>query len=159
MKPLSPPSHRARSTIKIGQITRQIADLSVLKISELWALWDSHFPTRPSHPNRKHLESRIAYRLQEIAFGGIPIATRNLLADCGEQQSKIKTSTKRVTAVLPGSTLLREFDGREYRVTVMPDGRYEFEGQPYKSLSAIAKLITGTQWSGPAFFGLTGKQA
>ena len=88
MNPHSPASHRPRSTVTTGQITRQIADLTVIKLPELWALWDSHFPTRPSHPNRKHLESRIAYRLQEIAFGGIPIATRNLLADFGEQQSK-----------------------------------------------------------------------
>ena len=60
--------------------------------------------------------------------------------------------------MLPGTTLLREFDGRNYKVTVLPTGGYEFDGQRYKSLSAIAKLITGTQWSGPAFFGLKGKK-
>jgi len=54
---------------------------------------------------------------------------------------------------------LREFDGKKYKVTVLPDGGYEYDGHQYKSLSAIAKLITGTQWSGPAFFGLKGKKA
>jgi hypothetical protein len=58
-----------------------------------------------------------------------------------------------------GTTLLRDFAGQQYKVTVLPDGLYEFDGKNYKSLSAIAKLITGTQWSGPAFFGLKGKKS
>ena len=126
---------------------------------ELWKLWDRHFAHRPSHPNRKHLESRLAYKLQEIAFGGLPLATRDMLADYGEQHSNIKTSSRRPNGVLPGTTLLREFDGRQYKVTARSDGRYAFEGEAYNSLSAIAKLITGTQWSGPAFFGLKGKKS
>jgi hypothetical protein len=52
---------------------------------------------------------------------------------------------------------VREFDGKEYRVQVLADGRYEYNRQIYGSLSAIAKTITGTQWSGPAFFGLKAK--
>lgn len=55
---------------------------------------------------------------------------------------------------MPGTTLIREWDRREYRVTVTPDGLYELNGQRYKSLSAAARAITGTQWSGPAFFGV-----
>jgi hypothetical protein len=56
---------------------------------------------------------------------------------------------------MPGTVLIREWDEREYRVTVTADGLYELDGQRYKSLSAAAKAITGTHWSGPAFFGLT----
>ena len=82
------------------------------------------------------------------------MATRDMLADYGEQHSKIKTSACPFNGVLPGITLLRAFDARQYKVTVRSDGRYAFEGQSYKSLSPIAKLITGTQRSGPAFFGL-----
>ena len=82
------------------------------------------------------------------------MATRDMLADYGEQHSKIKTSARPFNGGLPGITLLRAFDARQYKVTVRSDGRYAFEGQSYKSLSAIAKLITGTQWSDPAFFGL-----
>ena len=82
------------------------------------------------------------------------MATRDMLADYGEQHSKIKTSARPFNGGLPGITLLRAFDARQYKVTVRSDGRYAFEGQSYKSLSAIAKLITETQWSGPAFFGL-----
>ena len=82
------------------------------------------------------------------------MATRDMLADYGEQHSKIKASARPFNGVLPGITLLRAFDARQYKVTVRSDGRYAFEGQSYKSLSAIAKLITETQLSGPAFFGL-----
>ena len=58
--------------------------------------------------------------------------------------------------LMPGTTLIREWDRHEYRVTVTSDGLYELDGNRYKSLSAAAKAITGTHWSGPAFFGLKG---
>lgn len=135
-------------------VGNQLHSLSSLPMPEFWKLWDKHFKERPKHPHRKQLESRLAYRLQEIAYGGISPETRNLLADIGERLSKIKTSKRLSTTLLPGTVLIREFDGIDYLVTVAMDGRFEFEGHKYKSLSAIAKQITGTQWSGPAFFGL-----
>ena len=103
---------------------------------------------------RRHLEARLAYRLQEAAYGGLPKAIRTRLADCGEHLSKIKVGRGPEVRLMPGSVLVREWDEREYRVTVTPDGLYELDGQRYKSLSAAAKAITGTHWSGPAFFGL-----
>ena len=132
MKTTAPP---IQDSMRAGRITEQIAELSTKKMSELWALWDRYFPHRPSHPNRKFIESRLAYKLQEMTYGAP------------------------THAVLPGTTLLRDFVGQQYKVTVLPDGLYEFDGKNYKSLSAIAKLITGTQWSGPAFFGLKGKKS
>ena len=145
-----------RSQAKVSQIKREITALAGMPMADLWKVWDSHFPSRPTHPNRKHLESRLVYRLQEVAFGGVPIATKSLLAEFGERLSKIKTGTRRSNALLPGTTLLREFDGEEHKVVVLADGRYEFDGQIYKSLSGIARLITGTSWSGPLFFGVKG---
>ena len=138
-------------TNKVGN---QLHSLSSLAMPEFWELWDKHFKDRPKHPHRKQLESRLAYRLQEIADGGLSPKTRNLLEDIGERLSKIKTSKRLTTTLLPGTVLIREFDGIDYHVTVAIDGRFEFEGHKYKSLSAIAKQITGTQWSGPLFFGL-----
>lgn len=135
-------------------VGKQLDALTSLAMPELWKLWDQHFKDRPKHPNRRQVESRLSYRLQEIAYGGLNPQTRNLLADVGERLSKIKTSKRISTALLPGTVLIREFDGIDYRVTVTVDGRFELEGHKYKSLSAIAKYITGTQWSGPTFFGL-----
>jgi hypothetical protein len=76
------------------------------------------------------------------------------LGDCGERLSKIKVGRGAAVRLMPGTVLIRERDEREYRLTFMADGLYELDGQRYKSLSAAAKAITGTHWSGPAFFGL-----
>ena len=137
-----------------NMVGNQLHSLSTLAMPEFWKLWDKHFKERPRYPHRKQLESRLAYRLQEIADGGLSPKTRNLLEDIGERLSKIKTSKRLTTTLLPGTVLIREFDGIDYRVTVAIDGRFEFDGHKFKSLSAIAKQITGTQWSGPLFFGL-----
>ena len=137
-----------------NMVGNQLHSLSTLAMPEFWKLWDKHFKERPRYPHRKQLESRLAYRLQEIADGGLSPKTRNLLEDIGERLSKIKTSKRLTTTLLPGTVLIREFDGIDYRVTVAIDGRFEFDGHKFKSLSAIAKQITGTQWSGPVFFGL-----
>ena len=56
--------------------------------------------------------------------------------------------------LMPGTTLIRDWDDREYRVTVTADGLYELNGQTFRSLSAAAQHITGTKWNGPRFFGL-----
>ncbi len=53
-------------------------------MSELWTLWDRYFPHRPSHPNRKFIESRLAYKLQEMTYGALPETTRARLAVSGE---------------------------------------------------------------------------
>lgn len=148
-----------RDILRTGQITEKLHALPNMKMPELWALWDQFFVRRPARPNRTHIESRLIYKLQEQAYGALPTGTRDMLADYGARFSKIKTAALSTRTLLPGTTLLREFDGRNYKVTVLPTGGYEFDGQRYKSLSAIAKLITGTQWSGPAFFGLKGKKA
>lgn len=141
-------------------ITAQLAAMPSLPMPELWALWDQHFPRRPSHRNRNYVESRLAYRIQELAYGALPAGVRRHLVDAGSKHSKIKTTTRSTAGrgtqlvLMPGTTLIREWDEREYRVTVTPDGLYELGGQSFKSLSAAARHITGTQWNGPKFFGL-----
>jgi len=125
-----------------------------MPLDRLWSLWDQHFARRPQRVTRRYLESCLAYRQQEVAFGGLPKAIKEQLADCGERLSKIKVGRGAEVRLMPGTTLIRERDDREYRVTVMADGLYELEGQQYKRRSAAAKVITGTHWSGPAFFGL-----
>ena len=139
----------------LPSIAAQLAALPQMPLDGLWTLWDQHFARRPQRVTRRYLESRLAYRLQEVAYGGLPKAIKEQLADCGEQHSKIKVGRGAEVRLMPGTTLIREWDEREYRVTVTADGLYELDGQRHKSLSAVAKAITGTHWSGPAFFGLT----
>ena len=79
-----------------------------------------------------------------------------MLVEAGAKHSKIKTHVGRGTQTLlmPGTTLIREWEAREYRVTVTPEGLYALDGHLFKSLSAAARHITGTRWNGPKFFGL-----
>ena len=135
-------------------VAAKLAALPTLSMKDLWTLWDDHFPRRPQNVQRHYLEARLAYRLQEVAFGGLPPEVKAHLANCGEQYSKIKVGRGPEVHLMPGTTLVREWDRQEYRVTVLPDGYYQLNGKRYKSLSAAARAITGTHWSGPAFFGI-----
>ncbi len=137
-------------------LAAQITALPHMPQDRLWALWDMHFPRRPMRVMRRYLEVRLAFRLQEIALGGLPKDVKTYLTECGEQHSKIKVGRGPELRLMPGTTLIREWDRHEYRVTVLPDGLYELNGQRYRSLSAAARAITGTHWSGPAFFGVKG---
>lgn len=144
---------------KQATVVAQITDLSCMPMADLWSLWDRYFPRRPDHPNRTHIESRIAYKLQEEAFGGLAPETKQRLETIGAKHSKIKLRTKpREFEFTPGTILLREWGEREHRVTVTADGLFDYEGRGFKSLTAVARQITGTHWSGPMFFGLGGKR-
>lgn len=140
---------------KPTSVAARIAELPCLPMSELWLLWDRYFSRRPDHPNRSHVESRIAYKIQEEAFGGLAAATRERLEAIGAKHSRIKLRAKpREFNFAPGTVLLREWGEREHRVTVTAEGLFEYEGRPFKSLTAVARHITGTHWSGPLFFGV-----
>ena len=135
-------------------VARQIADLSQMSMAELWPLWDRYFPRRPDYPNRTHVEPRIAYKLQEEAFGGLAPETKQRLEAIGAKHSKIKLrANKREFNFAPGTVILREWGDRDHRVTVNAEGRFEYEGLTFKSLTAVARHITGQHWSGPLFFG------
>lgn len=135
-------------------VTAQIAQLPNLPMQNLWSLWDEFYGQRPGHHNRTYLESRIAYKLQERAFGGLVINAKRKLEKIGQTGEVPNHKRHADTQLAPGATLIREYNGLTYRVTVLDDGRFEFQGKPYKSLSAIARAITGSVWSGPVFFGL-----
>ena len=140
-----------------SSIAAQIADLGHLPMAELWTLWDRYFERRPPHPNRTHIESRLAYKLQEQAFGGLAAETRQRLEAIGAKHSRIKLRAKpRAFDFAPGTVLLREWGQREHRVSVTAEGRFDYEGRSFKSLTAVARHITGQHMSGPNFFGLKG---
>lgn len=135
-------------------VAARVAALPKLPMSELWSLWDQYFPRRPAHHHRGYVEGRVAYKIQEEAFGGLPEESRRQLIRIGAAQSKIKGPRRTEVTVVPGTVLVREFGDGEHRVTALQDGRFEYSGETFRSLSAVARRITGTQWSGPVFFGL-----
>jgi len=140
---------------------RPITQLSKLSFSELQERWRSLFGSEPPAYHRRFLVKRLAYRIQELAYGGLPDAPRaqmaDILQDAGlDEQASIpgRGRTQKRSQYLPlaGTRLVRERKGRRYDVTVASDG-FVFEGRRYRSLTAITKAITGTHWNGRAFFG------
>jgi hypothetical protein len=100
------------------------------------------------------LRRSIAQAIQEKAYGGLPLATQRLLdqlvkAASAKPNGRLELPQK----IKPGSELVRTWNRRTYRVTIMADG-FAFGGKTFASLSEIATAITGTRWNGPRFFGL-----
>jgi hypothetical protein len=114
------------------------------------------FDADPPQFSRSFLLSRLAYRIQELAHGGLKPETIARLEALGEKLDGGNVTLRRSRAddrPLAGTRLMREYQGVQHVVTVLPDG-FEYGGRPYQSLSAIARAITGTRWNGWTFFGL-----
>ncbi len=139
---------------KTTSIAAQIAQLEYLPMQNLWALWDEHFDERPRHHHRTWLESRLAYKIQEKAFGTLRPSMRRKLEDIGETGILPKRLQSEADQLVPGTTLSRFYDDEEHKVIVRGVRNFEYQGLRFKSLSAIARTITGSVWSGPVFFGL-----
>jgi Protein of unknown function (DUF2924) len=136
-------------------VLAQIAALKRMPVAGLKARWRELFDTEPPAYNRSFLESRLTYRIQELAYGGLKPETLERLAALAEQFDGKATRPARSARERPiaGTRLIREWHGVEHAVTVQDDC-YEYQSRPYKSLSAVARLITGTRWNGWVFFGL-----
>lgn len=139
-------------------VAARVAHLPHLTMEQLWAMWDDHFDERPPHHQRTWLESRLAYRIQARAFGGVKPSVRAQLEEIGATGLLPKAMRRDANRLLPGTMLMRTFDNVDHRVLVKGPDDFEYEGRRYTSLTAIACHITGTRWSGPAFFGLTTKE-
>ncbi|MGX1167909.1 hypothetical protein AB7M16_004175 [Bradyrhizobium sp. USDA 372] len=139
-----------------GGVLAQISALKTAPVGTLKARWRELFGSEPPPYNRRFLESRLAYRIQELAYGGLSTDTvrrlEALAADLPTKGSK-RVRHKNSDRPVSGTRLIREWKGVEHRVTVR-DADFEYQGRPYKSLSAVARAITGTRWNGLVFFGL-----
>ena len=142
-------------------IPARLAALKTMALPELKVEWRTLFGAEPPSYNRRFLESRLAYRIQELAYGGLKPETVRRLEALGEQFADRNITRRRIRDdVMPiaGTRLLREWQGVEHTVTVLTEG-YEWQGRPYRSLSAIARAITGTRWNGLVFFGLKSQRS
>jgi len=135
-------------------ILTQVAELPTLPTPRLKAIWRELTGTEPPPYNRTFLVKRLAYRIQELAFGGLSVQAERRLDDLvDELDGKKKPRPKDMTAPIVGTKLIREWQGVMQEVTTLTDG-FEWQGRRYQSLSAVARAITGTRWNGPLFFGL-----
>lgn len=137
-------------------ILARLAALKNMTVNELKAEWQALFNAPAPNNSRTFLESRLAYRIQELTYGGPDKQTRrllDLLADEVEGTLTRKAQIADPRNPVAGTKLIREWDGIAHTVTVLKEG-FEWGGQRYKSLSAVARAITGTRWNGYRFFGL-----
>src|SRR5579862_7547817 len=131
-----------------ASVAAEIERLGSLSGPALRRRWQAVFGRPvPERLTTDLLRRMIANRLQEEAFGTLDRATLKLLDGLAGRTSRPERNLK------IGTMLVRDYRGQRHTVTVAPEG-YVWEGQPYSSLSAIARAITGTAWSGPRFFAL-----
>jgi hypothetical protein len=154
-KPAAPPAFTA-PVIPKADVLGRLAALKTEPTPGLKQQWRDLFGAEPPPYNRRFLESRLAYRIQELAYGGLKPETLARLEALGEQLDGGKVTvrkTRQDDRPIAGTQLIREYQGVEHVVTVTRDG-YDYQGRPYQSLSAIARSITGTRWNGRVFFGM-----
>lgn len=138
------------------QVLSRLAALHAAPIATLKRQWLELYGKEPPSFSRSYIQSRLAYRIQELAYGGLKPETVDRLVALGEQLDGGNVVLRRIRAdsrPLAGTRLIREWQGVQHVVTVRQHD-FEFEGRPYQSLSAIARHITGTRWNGWTFFGL-----
>jgi Protein of unknown function (DUF2924) len=141
-------------------VLSQLAALKGAPADVLKARWRELFDTEPPAYNRRFLESRLAYRIQELAYGGLSRDTLERLKAMAKQYATRDPAERKIRPslrLIAGTKLIREWQGIEHCVTVREDD-FEYLGRPYKSLSSVAQEITGTKWNGWVFFGLKSQQ-
>ncbi|HLO79245.1 MAG TPA: DUF2924 domain-containing protein [Magnetospirillum sp.] len=137
------------------ELARDLADLPELPLDSLKQRWaELYGAPPPSRLGRRLMLYAIAYRLQENALGGLKPAVARACARAAEA-----LAAGRPVAPAPvfktGTRLLRQWQGVTHEVVLLDDG-IRYQGKTWRSLSEVARAITGAQWSGPRFFGLKG---
>jgi hypothetical protein len=139
-------------------IRDRISSLPSFQRAALSALWQQLFGTDPPLGMRKELMLQfLAYRMQEREFGALSNRNHRRLKElaCAIDINSNKSPSQKIS-IKPGTRLIRQWKDQMYIVNV-EEGSYEYRGARYETLSEIARLITGTRWSGPLFFGLKSK--
>jgi hypothetical protein len=135
---------------KITNIEAVDQDLNRTVLIEQWRRLYGCLP--PKYLSLQLIQSVLAWEEQARVMGGLPAKMLRTLHNASGLQT-----AKRITTLNTGAVLVREWNGRTYQVSVLEEG-FRMDGKDYTSLTAIARKITGAKWSGPRFFGLTGKR-
>lgn len=150
-------------TVMNQTVLKQVAELPQLPMEKLKERWRILYGREPPASNRDYLVRRLAYRVQELAFGGLKDETRQKLREwvkddnLGGRTPRAQRRRKRLEGLPPpGTRLARVWRGHRYEVTIVREG-FEYEGRVYRSLSAITTKITNSHMSGRAFFGVEQK--
>ena len=135
-------------------VEAEISELEGLPLDGLRNLWKERLGVVPKHQSADLLRRRLAYELQVRAYGGLRAEVRRRLSKLHKAFANDSTYAPQASQRLKAGTVLtREWKGVTHQVSILEQG-FEYSGEHYQSLSDIARRITGTKWSGPAFFGL-----
>ena len=154
---MSKTNMRTNPALKINAATgagtntlRQIIELESKSLEDLKSIYNKIMP-KPltTHVSKDYLRPRITYRLQELAFGGISDDTKNKLLEIADDKPHKKVI--KPSKLLAGTKICKKWGDVIHEVEVLKDG-FAYAGQKFTSLSAIAKIITGTKWNGLMFF-------
>jgi hypothetical protein len=125
-------------------------ELEGLPLEDLRTIWRERFGAPPSLRSTELLGLMLAWRIQAERDGGLDRKTRLALSRRGSAKSGLEPTS--------GTRLTREWEGVQHEVTVMADGGFVYRGNRYRSLSEVARVITGVRWNGPRFFGLRAQE-
>ena len=138
-------------------VIRQLVALQKMEREELEEKWRDLYSTEPPQFKKSFLQRRLAFRIQELFYGGVEDQVKEKLKEIAREDA---SATKLVHAkienngrILPGTRFIREWNNKTYETIVRDEG-FEFNGQIYRSLTAIATAITGTKWNGRKWWGL-----
>lgn len=137
-------------------LARQTEMIDKMNMVELKNKFAELYGFEAGQTNTVNLRKRIVYRLQELHFGGLSDADRTFLENIASRDplANLKRSGDQSVSRLKGTRYTRVWKEKKYEVIVLGNGKFEFEGKTFNSLSAIARQITGTRWNGKLFFGV-----
>jgi len=148
---------RSSRKAQVQSLADKLAALPDLPLDGLKEQWETLYGNSPpSRLGRTMMVRGIAYRLQEQIYGGLKPVTRRRLMRTAEEIHSGRAPSSPIT-LKPGTRLLREWQGVTHEVIILEKG-VQYRDKTWTSLSAVAREITGTRWSGPLFFGLKGQR-
>ncbi len=155
-KPFQKRNHTARSR---HSVLRQLATLETMTLEQLRQKWLDLYGSDAPCYKKQFLIKRLGYRIQELFYGGLSEAAKAHLSQVAQEDPvarvDVRVPEKRQgkDGILPGTRFVRIWKDRRYEVLAQENG-FEYDGRIFRSLSAVAREITGTRWNGRLFFGL-----
>ena len=160
MKPFGKGSPESRKGSRARHsVLRQLATLETMTLEQLHEQWRDLYGGEPPHYRRQFLIKRLAYRIQELFYGGLSEAARTRLQQVAQGDPvarvdrRVAGNPRNKADILPGTRFVRIWKDRRHEVLAHENG-FEYDGRMFRSLSAVAREITGTRWNGRLFFGL-----
>jgi len=139
----------------VNSLSSELASVITMTYTQLHHAWRRHYRVvPPKKMSRDILELGIAWKIQENKLGGLGVSMKRQIAELARtMETKSDLAKPRAISLKPGARLLRAWEGVTHEVMVVEEG-FIWSGKTWRSLSVIAREITGTRWSGPRFFGL-----